>query len=121
MLISSVQLLSHVRLLATPWTTACQASLPITIQERETANADYDKDRFQEIMSILKKELDLVWKIRETSHIFCPLRHKRQDWERQDLTSQKVEEDGFQAEREKHVQSPWGAEEAVRLVTARAL
>ena len=27
---SSVQLLSHVRLFATPWTTACQASLSIT-------------------------------------------------------------------------------------------
>ena len=27
---SSVRLLSHVRLFATPWTTACQASLPIT-------------------------------------------------------------------------------------------
>ena len=27
---SSVQLLSHVRLFATPWTAACQASLPIT-------------------------------------------------------------------------------------------
>ena len=28
--LSSVQLLSHVRLFATPWTTACQASLSIT-------------------------------------------------------------------------------------------
>ena len=28
--ISSVQLLSHVRLFATPWTTTCQASLSIT-------------------------------------------------------------------------------------------
>ena len=29
--ISSVQLLSHVRLFVTPWTEACQASLPFTI------------------------------------------------------------------------------------------
>ena len=28
--LTSVQLLSHVRLFATPWTTACQASLSIT-------------------------------------------------------------------------------------------